>query len=89
MQAYVQCNEDNVEKEIQTEEIETRTKWTQNPASDAVGFGGELAHMSFVLKKSCGLYVWFVLPNRALVLVVVEKKRFTVVCSYIQTGQIN
>lgn len=40
-QAYVQCNEDNVEKEVQTEEIETRTKWTQNPASDAAGFGDE------------------------------------------------
>ena len=43
VQAYVQCNEDNLEKEIQTEEIETRTKWTQNPASDAAGFGGELS----------------------------------------------
>lgn len=42
LQAYVQCNEDNVEKEVQTEEIETRTKWTQNPASDAAGFGGQL-----------------------------------------------
>lgn len=40
-QAYVQCNEDNLEKEIQTEEIETRTKWTQNPASDAAGFGDD------------------------------------------------
>ncbi|XP_020612884.1 WD repeat-containing protein 60-like, partial [Orbicella faveolata] len=40
-QEYVQCNEDNLEKEIQTEEIETRTKWTQNPASDAAGFGDD------------------------------------------------
>ncbi|KAJ7386827.1 hypothetical protein OS493_006857 [Desmophyllum pertusum] len=40
-QAYVQCNEDNVEKEVQTEEIETRTKWTQNPASDSAGFGDD------------------------------------------------
>ncbi|XP_058954836.2 cytoplasmic dynein 2 intermediate chain 1 isoform X2 [Pocillopora verrucosa] len=40
-QAYVQYNEDNVEKEVQTEDIETRTKWTQNPASDAAGFGDE------------------------------------------------
>ena len=40
LQAYIQCNEDNLEKEVQTEEIEMRTKWTQNPASDAAGFGG-------------------------------------------------
>jgi len=40
-QAYVQCNEDNVEKEVQTEEIETITKWTQNPANDAAGFGDD------------------------------------------------
>lgn len=41
----MQCNEDNVEKEIQTDEIETRTKWTQNPASDAAGFGGEFLYL--------------------------------------------
>lgn len=41
LQAYVQCNEDNVEKEVQTEEIETITKWTQHPANDAAGFGGK------------------------------------------------
>ena len=41
LQAYVQCNEDNLEKEVQTEELEMRTKWTQNPASDAAGFGGK------------------------------------------------
>ena len=37
----MQCNEDNVEKEVQTEEIETITKWTQHPANDAAGFGGK------------------------------------------------
>ena len=41
LQAYVQCNEDNLEKEVQTEEQEVRTKWTQHPASDATGFGGK------------------------------------------------
>lgn len=40
-QAYVQCNEDNLEKEVQTEEQEVRTKWTQHPASDAAGFGDD------------------------------------------------
>ena len=45
----MQCNEDNVEREVQTEEIETRTKWTQNPASDPVGFGGESSCVSLLL----------------------------------------
>ncbi|XP_033099659.1 WD repeat-containing protein 60-like isoform X3 [Anneissia japonica] len=40
-QAYVQCNEDNLEREIQTEEIEVDTKWTQHPADDSRGCGGE------------------------------------------------
>ncbi|XP_049420831.1 cytoplasmic dynein 2 intermediate chain 1 isoform X2 [Epinephelus fuscoguttatus] len=30
-QAYVQCNEDNADRDIQTEEIETCQKWTQHP----------------------------------------------------------
>ncbi|CAG5896061.1 unnamed protein product [Menidia menidia] len=30
-QAYVQCNEDNVERDVQTEEIEISEKWTQHP----------------------------------------------------------
>ena len=39
-QAYVQCNEDNVEKEIQTEDIEYKTMWTQEPAQGFSGCGG-------------------------------------------------
>ncbi|XP_056155209.1 cytoplasmic dynein 2 intermediate chain 1 [Lampris incognitus] len=31
-QAYVQCNEDNTDRDIQTEEIELCEKWTQHPA---------------------------------------------------------
>ncbi|XP_039899728.1 cytoplasmic dynein 2 intermediate chain 1 isoform X2 [Simochromis diagramma] len=30
-QAYVQCNEDNTDRDIQTEEIEMSEKWTQHP----------------------------------------------------------
>ncbi|XP_028290803.1 WD repeat-containing protein 60 isoform X3 [Gouania willdenowi] len=30
-QAYVQCNEDNADRDIQTEEVETCEKWTQHP----------------------------------------------------------
>ncbi|XP_030682216.1 WD repeat-containing protein 60 isoform X3 [Nomascus leucogenys] len=38
-QAYVQCNEDNVERDIQTEEIETREVWTQHPGESTVVSG--------------------------------------------------
>ena len=39
-QAYVQCHDDVVEKEMQTEVIEMCTKWTQYPPDDFKGFGG-------------------------------------------------
>ncbi|XP_064797972.1 cytoplasmic dynein 2 intermediate chain 1 isoform X5 [Oncorhynchus masou masou] len=44
-QAYVQCNEDNTDRDIQTEEIEKSEKWTQHPAERNVGCGGpKLSH---------------------------------------------
>ncbi|XP_071071486.1 cytoplasmic dynein 2 intermediate chain 1 isoform X3 [Dasypus novemcinctus] len=39
-QAYVQYNEDNVERDIQTEEIETREVWTQHPGESTLVSGG-------------------------------------------------
>ncbi|XP_044281254.1 cytoplasmic dynein 2 intermediate chain 1 isoform X2 [Varanus komodoensis] len=39
-QAYVQWNEDNLERDVQTEEIETQEKWTQHPGETALVFGG-------------------------------------------------
>ncbi|XP_068200119.1 cytoplasmic dynein 2 intermediate chain 1 isoform X2 [Antennarius striatus] len=39
-QAYVQCNEDNADRDIQTEEIETCEKWTQHP-SECCGACGD------------------------------------------------
>nr|XP_042117220.1 cytoplasmic dynein 2 intermediate chain 1 isoform X3 [Peromyscus maniculatus bairdii] len=39
-QAYVQYNEDNVERDVQTEEIETREVWTQHPGEGAAVSGG-------------------------------------------------
>ncbi|XP_059135099.1 cytoplasmic dynein 2 intermediate chain 1 isoform X2 [Peromyscus eremicus] len=41
-QAYVQYNEDNVERDVQTEEIETRDVWTQHPGEGTVVSGGNL-----------------------------------------------
>uniref|UniRef100_A0A8C9UC52 Dynein 2 intermediate chain 1 n=1 Tax=Serinus canaria TaxID=9135 RepID=A0A8C9UC52_SERCA len=40
-QAYVQCNEDNLDRDIQTEEVETLEKWTQHPGESALVSGGE------------------------------------------------
>lgn len=40
-QAYVQCNEDNADRDIQTEEIETRDKWTQHPPECNGACGGK------------------------------------------------
>ncbi|KFQ21979.1 WD repeat-containing protein 60, partial [Merops nubicus] len=39
-QAYVQCNEDNLERDVQTEEVETLEKWTQHPGESALVSGG-------------------------------------------------
>eukprot|EP00071_Canis_lupus_P023851 XP_013975374.1 WD repeat-containing protein 60 isoform X6 [Canis lupus familiaris] len=39
-QAYVQYNEDNVDRDIQTEEIETRGVWTQHPGEGTAVSGG-------------------------------------------------
>ncbi|XP_047619115.1 cytoplasmic dynein 2 intermediate chain 1 isoform X1 [Phacochoerus africanus] len=39
-QAYVQCNEDRVERDAQTEEVETREAWTQHPGEGAAVSGG-------------------------------------------------
>ncbi|XP_009328166.1 PREDICTED: WD repeat-containing protein 60 [Pygoscelis adeliae] len=41
-QAYVQCNEDNLERDIQTEEVETLEKWTQHPGESALVAGGPI-----------------------------------------------
>nr|XP_045016702.1 cytoplasmic dynein 2 intermediate chain 1 isoform X1 [Jaculus jaculus] len=39
-QAYVQYNEDSVDRDIQTEDIETREVWTQHPGESAIVSGG-------------------------------------------------
>ncbi|XP_078088721.1 cytoplasmic dynein 2 intermediate chain 1 isoform X2 [Mustelus asterias] len=39
-QAFVQCNEDNVDRDIQTDEIETVEKWTQHPGEGNLVCGG-------------------------------------------------
>ena len=36
----MQTNEDNMEQDVQTEEIEEVDKWTQHPPEDLRGCGG-------------------------------------------------
>ncbi|KAK7170271.1 hypothetical protein R3I94_000488 [Phoxinus phoxinus] len=42
-QAYVQCNEDNTERDIQTEEVDMTDKWTQHPPEAKAACGGPKA----------------------------------------------
>uniref|UniRef100_A0A3B5B680 WD repeat domain 60 n=1 Tax=Stegastes partitus TaxID=144197 RepID=A0A3B5B680_9TELE len=42
-QAYVQCNEDNADRDIQTEEIEMCEKWTQHPPEHSGACGPNLS----------------------------------------------
>ncbi|KAK3568175.1 hypothetical protein QTP86_033291 [Hemibagrus guttatus] len=39
-QAYVQCNEDNIERDAQTDETDVTDKWTQHPPESSVACGG-------------------------------------------------
>ncbi|XP_030635006.1 WD repeat-containing protein 60 [Chanos chanos] len=39
-QAYVQCPDDNIDREIQTEEVDVTDKWTQHPAEGSIVCGG-------------------------------------------------
>ncbi|XP_016094548.1 WD repeat-containing protein 60-like isoform X3 [Sinocyclocheilus grahami] len=42
-QAYVQCNEDNTDRDIQTEEVNMTDKWTQHPQEANAACGGSKA----------------------------------------------
>ncbi|XP_043100036.1 cytoplasmic dynein 2 intermediate chain 1 isoform X1 [Puntigrus tetrazona] len=42
-QAYVQCNEDNTDRDIQTEEVDLTDKWTQHPPEANAACGGSRA----------------------------------------------
>ncbi|KAL7875474.1 hypothetical protein AOLI_G00104370 [Acnodon oligacanthus] len=39
-QAYVQCNEDNTDRDTQTEETDSMDKWTQHPPETNIACGG-------------------------------------------------
>ncbi|CAH1241722.1 WDR60 [Branchiostoma lanceolatum] len=40
-QAYTQCGEDNIDREVQTEEVEITQKWTQHPSSQLNACGDD------------------------------------------------
>ena len=40
-QAYIQTHDDDIEREIQTEEVDSLSKWTQHPPENDVGVGGQ------------------------------------------------
>ncbi|XP_073693301.1 cytoplasmic dynein 2 intermediate chain 1-like [Garra rufa] len=44
-QAYVQCNEDNTDRDIQTEEVDMTDKWTQHPPEANAACGGSKASL--------------------------------------------
>lgn len=56
LKAYVQYNEDNVDRDIQTEEIETRGVWTQHPGEGTAVSGGEQV---FALSTECSVLTLF------------------------------
>uniref|UniRef100_F6WTW3 WD repeat domain 60 n=1 Tax=Ornithorhynchus anatinus TaxID=9258 RepID=F6WTW3_ORNAN len=69
-QAYVQCNEDNVEREIQTTEIETSEAWTQHPGESNLVSGGKLTfvdtqRLSNFLQAACKVIAVLLEEERA------------------------
>ena len=44
----MQTNEDNIDRDIQTEEIEYSEKWTQQPPSDILASGGDYMSISLI-----------------------------------------
>ena len=40
LQAYIQTNDDNIDRDIQTDEIETTEKWSQHPPEEIKVCGG-------------------------------------------------
>uniref|UniRef100_A0A8C9VJM6 Dynein 2 intermediate chain 1 n=1 Tax=Scleropages formosus TaxID=113540 RepID=A0A8C9VJM6_SCLFO len=74
-QAYVQCNEDNMEREIQTEEVETSEKWTQHPADRGAVCGGDLDESVTSVNFDSQRLAAFLLSASQVVSVLLEEDR--------------
>ncbi|XP_073533776.1 cytoplasmic dynein 2 intermediate chain 1 isoform X2 [Phyllobates terribilis] len=79
-QAYAQCNEDAVDREIQTEEIDFEEKWTQHPGEGAIVCGGhrndavqnigvvtkiDTQHLTTFLRSACQVVTVLLEEDRA------------------------
>ncbi|XP_063308729.1 cytoplasmic dynein 2 intermediate chain 1 isoform X1 [Pelobates fuscus] len=78
-QAYVQCNEDYVDRDIQTEEIDLEEKWTQHPGESAVVCGGHkndgALNMDSVTKMDAQRLTSFLRSAFQVVAVLLEEDR--------------
>ncbi|CAJ0950626.1 unnamed protein product [Ranitomeya imitator] len=78
-QAYVQCNEDAVDREIQTEEIDFEEKWTQHPGEGAVVCGGHrndaVQNVGIVTKVDTQRLTMFLRSACQVVTVLLEEDR--------------
>lgn len=55
----MQCNEDNTERDIQTEEVDMTDKWTQHPPEAKAACGG-IVNCSAIINKQqwkCQKYI--------------------------------
>ncbi|XP_048196509.1 cytoplasmic dynein 2 intermediate chain 1 isoform X4 [Perognathus longimembris pacificus] len=78
-QAYVQYNDDNVERDVQTEDIETREVWTQHPGESALVSGGsrdrDISDAAAVLKIDTPRLSSFLRAACQVVAVLLEEDR--------------
>ncbi|XP_069853311.1 cytoplasmic dynein 2 intermediate chain 1 isoform X1 [Dipodomys merriami] len=92
-QAYVQYNEDNVERDIQTEDIETREVWTQHPGESALVSGGSrdrgLSDATIVPKIDTPRLSSFLRAACQVVAVLLEEDRLSVRPSWQLTAEDN
>ncbi|XP_072543263.1 cytoplasmic dynein 2 intermediate chain 1 isoform X2 [Salminus brasiliensis] len=56
-QAYVQCNEDNTDRDTQTEEMDTVDKWTQHPPETNMACGGPKASQGASDESMAGMNI--------------------------------
>lgn len=90
-QAYVQYNEDNVERDIQTEDIETREVWTQHPGEGTAVSGGseekDFSDVTVVPKIDTPRLANFLRAACQVVAVLLEEDRLAAGPSWIPRAQ--
>uniref|UniRef100_A0A4X2KKL5 Dynein 2 intermediate chain 1 n=1 Tax=Vombatus ursinus TaxID=29139 RepID=A0A4X2KKL5_VOMUR len=75
-QAYVQYNEDNVERDVQTDEIETHEVWTQHPGESTIVSGGkDMSDGTYVTKIDTPRLANFLRAACQVIAVLLEEDR--------------